>query len=74
MANLGDTRRKCSGCGESTDDLCGGDYCEACHHDPDYPGSVSWVDCTTGTDNARALLRLGHSREEILKNYPDANI
>lgn len=65
---------KCCFCKNEVDDVCPDGACEACHDPDEYPGSVSWSDCCDGTYSARMLLRLGHSKEEIKKNYPDAKI
>lgn len=66
MTDPGQTR--CDICKQPAAEVCHDGVCRSCHK------SVTWDDCVTGTWNARKLLSLGRTRDEILKLYPDARI
>jgi len=58
----------CQNCKEFVNEVCPDGYCKNCHK------SVSWQDCCDGTYTARNLLKLGHSKKEILEIFPEARI
>lgn len=58
---------RCVICGADAE-LCQDGVCRRCHI------STSWEDCITHTDKARALMKTGLSREDVLQTYPEAKI
>lgn len=61
-------KTKIGNCKERNVELCKDDFCDRCHI------NLSFKDCITGTYSSQILFKNGHSREEILRIYPEAKI
>lgn len=59
----------CPSCKEHGVELCAvGGVCRKCHI------NLPWEDCVSRTIQAMLLLQEGHSRDDVLKVYPNAKI